>query len=197
MHLLAFIFDGFDVSQFADLLPSSAFATYVYIIGGYHVVLMFAIVFKNKQRGFSMSLGSTLITHLAFLTIVVGLAVAREYIPFFSLIRFFIPGIAPFEANWLFGGGKKQAGSMLGTEPIEGTPAAEAASTANAEDYEEFLKLLYLNQRPHRRPGSSLKEEFERWRAARAKEQGRGRASSPTTSQWLTRSKSASPESQV
>ena len=86
---------------------------------------------------------------------------------------------------------------MLGTEPIEGTPAAEAASTANAEDYEEFLKLLYLNQRPHRRPGSSLKEEFERWRAARAKEQGRGRASSPTTSQWLTRSKSASPESQV
>ena len=75
MHLLAFIFDGFDVSQFADLLPSSAFATYAYIIGGYHVVLMFAIVFKNKQRGFSMSLGSTLITHLAFLTIVVGLAV--------------------------------------------------------------------------------------------------------------------------
>jgi hypothetical protein len=176
MHFLAFIFDGFDASQFADLLPSSAFTTYAYVIGGYHLVLILAIVFKNKQRGFSMSLGSTLITHLAFLTIVVGMAVAREYIPFFSIIRFFIPGIAPFEANWLFSGGKKQASSISAAEPAEGTPAAEAATAANADDYEEFLKLLYLNKRPHRRPGSSLKEEFERWRVARAKEQAKARA---------------------
>jgi hypothetical protein len=176
MHSIAFFFDGFDASQIENILPSSAFATYAYIVGGYHIVLILAILFKNKQKGFSLPLGSTLITHLACLTIVVGLAVTREYIPFFGLIRFFIPGIAPFEAKWLFSGGKKQAGGVLGAEPAEGTPAAEAATVANAEDYEEFLKLLYLNKRPHRRPGSSLKEEFERWRAARAKEQARARA---------------------
>jgi len=54
--------------------------------------------------------------------------------------------------------------------------AAYASLPANAEEYEEFLKHLYLNKRPHRRPGSSLHEEFQRWRAARAKEQARARA---------------------
>jgi hypothetical protein len=179
MHALAFLFDGFDSSQLVDVL-SSTLATYAYVLIGYHVVLIFAILFKNKQKGFSLPLGSTLITHLACLVVVVALAAGRRYIPFFSLIKYFIPGIAPFEANWLFSGGKEQAKRILGVAPDEQPVVVEAASDANAAEYEEFLNLLQLNIRPHHRPGSSIKEEFERWRAARAKEEGRGRASSPT-----------------
>lgn len=43
------------------------------------------------------------------------------------------------------------------------------ALKANAGDYDEFLRLLQQNIRPHRRPGRSLDQEFEHWRAARAK----------------------------
>ena len=194
MHALAFSLIDFDASQLENLL-SSDLAIYAYIIGGYHIVLLFAILFKNKQKGFSLPLGSTLITHLACLALVIGMAIGRQYIPFFSMIKFFIPGIAPFEAAWLFSGGKKQARSLIGAEPEE-EKAPIVVSDANADEYEEFLKLLYLNKRPYRRPGISLKEEFERWRADRPKGHGKGRVSNPSAPQWLTRATSASPESQ-
>src|ERR1019366_5172083 len=116
MHALAFLFDGLDGSQLVDAL-SGTLATYAYVIGCYHVVLLLAILFKNKEKGFSLPIGSTLITHLACLVLVVGLAAGRHYIPFFSLIKYIIPGIAPFEANWLFSGGREQAKKLLGAEP--------------------------------------------------------------------------------
>ena len=186
MYAFALIFDGLDASQLVDML-STSLATYAYIIGGYHVVLLFAILFKNKEKGFSLPIGSTIITHLACLVLVVGLAVGRHYIPFFRIIMYFIPGLAPFEANWLFSGGKKQAKNILGVESAEPAPNAQtaslinAASNASAADYEEFLKLIHENIRPYRRPGSSLKEEFGRWLEARAKQEARARVSNPTT----------------
>jgi hypothetical protein len=51
------------------------------------------------------------------------------------------------------------------------------ALAANAGDYDEFLQLVQKNIRPYRRPGRSLDEEFQRWRAARPQHRTRARAS--------------------
>lgn len=41
--------------------------------------------------------------------------------------------------------------------------------TSSGEDYDEFLKLMQQGKRPFRKPGISVKEEYELWLAARAK----------------------------
>ncbi len=69
--------------------------------------------------------------------------------------------------------------SAPGADTPEPAPGADSAPAADPGEYNEFLRLLQQNIRPHWQPGSSLEAEFERWRAARAKEAGRARASNP------------------
>jgi hypothetical protein len=52
-------------------------------------------------------------------------------------------------------------------------------STSSGEDYDEFLKLMQQGKRPFRKPGVSVKQEYELWLAARAK----ARAASTTSRQ--------------
>jgi hypothetical protein len=162
----------------SHILPDTALATFTYILVSYHLVLAFKILTADKKAGMSLPLGQTILTHLACVGLLIGLAVGRHTIPFFGLIRYFIPGLAPFEASWLFNGEKKKVEAS--SEVTAVTPSSSGAvaaapvaaslySTSTGDDYEEFRLHLCSGKRPFRKPGISIREEYELWLAARAK----------------------------
>jgi hypothetical protein len=180
------------------LLPDTALATYAYILVTFHLILGFKVLTAEK-KGLSLPIGQAILTHLACLGVIVGLAVLRHHIPFFAIIRYFIPGIAPFEANWLFNGEKKiviaESADALGapeekprftstpvsTETIAPIPIAPSLyASSTGEDYDEFLTLMHQGKRPFRKPGISIKEEYELWLAHRARALNPGAAKRPS-----------------
>ena len=167
------------------LLPDTPWATYTYILVTYHLILAFKVFTADKKAGLSMPIGQTILTHAACLAVIVGIAVLRRHIPFFGIIRYFIPGIAPFEAEWLFTGEKVKIERLTDDEAIQAAtvhiesspdgaisaPAAPVSlfASSTGEDYNEFLTLMQQGKRPFRKPGISIKEEYELWLAHRAK----------------------------
>ncbi len=144
----------------AQFLPDGALAVYAPMMIAYHLFLVFLVVTTVQDKGISISPVSAVITHFACLALLVVFAEARAYIPYFSIIRFFTPGIAAFEAAWLFTGKGKKAQVAADTgEPMGGT----------AEDYEDFILYLRQNERPFSKPGRSVKEEYKFWLAYRSK----------------------------
>jgi hypothetical protein len=144
----------------AQFLPDGALAVYAPMMIAYHLFLVFLVVTTVQDKGFSLSPVATVFTHVAFLTLLVVFAEAKVYIPYFSIIRFFTPGIAAFEAAWLFSGkGRKAQAAVDASDPMDGT----------GQDYEDFILYLRQNERPFSKPGRSVKEEYKFWLAYRAK----------------------------
>jgi hypothetical protein len=144
----------------ARFFPDGALAVYAPLMISYHLLLAFLVITTVQDKGVSLSPPSTVLTHVACLALLVTFAEARAYIPHFEIIRFFTPGLALFEAAWLFGGkGKKSQSSREVDGPMAGT----------AEDYEDFIIYLRQNERPFSKPGRSVKEEYNSWLAYRAK----------------------------
>jgi hypothetical protein len=83
---------------------------------------------------------------------------ARHFIPFFGILRYGIAGMAIFEWQWLF------------AEDIVQYKSEEPPTTItdSAEDYQEWLNYLAKQSPASRKPGSSLREEYNRWLLARA-----------------------------
>ena len=91
-------------------------------------------------------------------------AQAREMIPYFSIVRFFIPNLALAEATMLFSG--------KGPKKVEAPTSfhiPDAASNSTAEDYEEFIVYMRQSHRPFARAGQSVRDEFNSWLAHRAR----------------------------
>jgi hypothetical protein len=145
----------------AQVLPDGPLAAFVPMLVSYHLFLAILVILSQKKTGFSLPLFQTLITHMAFLGLLVGLAVVREQIPFFGLIRYFIPSLAPFEANWLFDGSDRKSARELEVKP--------AFTSGTAEEYEEFRDYLTRAERRFRAPGLSVAQEYALWRTARAR----------------------------
>lgn len=144
----------------ARFLPDGALGIYAPLLISYHLFLAFLVVTTIQDKGISLPIPSTMLTHVACLALLVVFSEAREYIPYFEIIRFFLPGIAAFEAAWLFSGkGKKKHAAAEPDGPIGGT----------AEDYEDFILYLRQNERQFSKPGRSVKEEYKSWLAYRSK----------------------------
>jgi len=103
--------------------------------------------------------GEAILTHAACLALTVGLPYLREHVPFFGVVRLLIPGVAFFEAQWLFSGGKKK--------PQEEKPLPISGGTA--EDHDAFLQYLAQPHRRFSKPGRSVNEEQALWLADRMK----------------------------
>ena len=117
-------------------MGSGALSAYLSILVSYHLYLGFLAMIAEKETGFSLPIGQTIVMHAACLAVVIGIAMGRNSIPFFGIIRLFIPGIAPFEVNWLFSGGKKKTAATtedLLNRILPAAPAAEQAVAATAE----------------------------------------------------------------
>jgi len=136
------------------------FGAYLRILLPYHLFLLYLVFIENDESGMSMPIGQTIMTHLACLALLVGIAMGRRYVPFFGLIGLFVPGLAPFEAEWLFSGGAKTAEPKI--EPVVQVDAPETA-----DEYAEFMKYMSGSKREFKKLGQSPKDEYNLWRAAR------------------------------
>jgi hypothetical protein len=148
----------------ANYVLDGAWAVYVSMLLSYHLFLVYLVVTANHEKGMSLPIGSTIRTHLACLIVFIGMALGREHIPLFGLLRYLVPVLAPFEAEWLFSGGRKQEGEEA---PAPQIPMPECT----ADDYDEFLKYLSQKNRAFGRPGRSVREEHVLWMADRVKKE--------------------------
>jgi hypothetical protein len=154
------------------LVPDGAWSVYTSILVSYHLFLVWLVVTAEHQTGVSLSPVSTIVTHLACLAIILPLGMGRHVVPFFGIFRYGIASLAIFERGWLFGG--KSRASEPKDEEIQ-VPAAIATSTA--DDYEEWRRYLAQQRPGSRKPGTSLKSEYEQWLLARPQ----GRPAEPAT----------------
>lgn len=165
-------------------------AAYVSILVSYHLFLGWLLITADHEAGFSFPILSTVVTHLACLALLIGLAMGQRYVPFLGLVRIFVPGLAPFECNWLFSGGRKKKDSaevpVNSQTAASGTATGAAAASATPEpeytfdDHDEWQRYLVKPNRRFRKAGLPIGEEFKQWHAARA--QSRAAASEPQNS---------------
>jgi hypothetical protein len=128
----------------------------------------------------------TAFTHIGCLTIVLPLGLARYYLPllilrshptaetltwvaiisfftpFFRILRYAVIGFAVFERYWLFSGDEVKKV----VKPIEAAPSP-ILQAATADDPGAWQEHLAQQKPESRRPGSSLKAEYEQWLHAR------------------------------
>ncbi|HTW60885.1 MAG TPA: hypothetical protein VMD55_03700 [Terracidiphilus sp.] len=152
---------GIIIGQY--LLAGTA-AVYASMLISFHLYLGYLVVTENREKGLSLPIGSTLLTHAACLIILIGLVELRHHLTFFWLIQYFVPALAPFEAEWLFSGGRKKPGFEASVPQI---PMPQCT----ADDYDEFLKYLSQEKRAFRKPGRSVREEHVLWMADRVKKE--------------------------
>lgn len=133
------------------------------ILVAYHLFLVFLVLTAEQKTGLALPLGSTLLTHTACLVIIICLGIGGHSIPFFRFIGLCIPGLAPFECNWLFSAGKP--------EPVVQVAATVTTAFADTtrEDFDEWMNFVAKQKPPFPKPGSTLPAEFEKWLKARNK----------------------------
>jgi hypothetical protein len=143
-------------------LLAGAEAVYASMMISFHLYLGYLVVMENREQGMSLPWIPTILTHAACVLILVGLGTMRRDIPFFFMVQYFVPALAPFEAEWLFSGGRKKPGSGA---PAPHVPMPEGT----AGDYDEFLAYLTHEKRAFHKPGRSVREEHVLWMADRVR----------------------------
>jgi hypothetical protein len=133
---------------------------YARVLIPYHLFLLYMVKVDNETSGRSFPIGQTVITHIACVALLVGIAMGRRYVPFFGVIGLFIPGLAPFEAEWLFNGEAR-------IESKEPAPAVQVVERESPDEYAEFMKYMSGPKREFRKLGIGPKDEYDLWRAAR------------------------------
>ena len=154
-------------------VPAGAWSSFVSILVSYHLFLAWLVISAEHKTGLSLPIGSTILTHLACVSLVVVLGMGRNVIPFFGLIRIFIPALAPFECTWLFSANTAKLAEEKKKEiPVsaeEKAAIASAIATATGDDQEAWLHYLAHRDPRLQKRGLSVKEEYEQWLVARVK----------------------------
>jgi hypothetical protein len=160
-----------------------AFAAYIFI--SYHLFLAWLVMTSDRRVGLSSHIVSTAFTHLAcFLLACFCILLASTlhgdlvFYLIFRPIRYClfagVPGLAVFERGWLFSVSPKRAEETLVTQASPEIAAVHAAATG--DDYEAWLQHLAQRNPLSRKPGTSLKDEYEQFMVARVK----SRAAAPS-----------------
>lgn len=161
MKILAYAVSAIIGFLIGHYLFEGAPAAYATLLISYHLFLAYLVVTAAHEKGLSMPIGVTIVYHLAFLGLLLGIAYGRAYIPFFFVVRWLIPALAPFETHWLFAGKEKPRAAK--------EEAALPAAEATIEDHEAFREYLTGKDRLFRKPGISVNQEFNLWLADRRK----------------------------
>lgn len=156
-------------------LPPGIWSISISILVSYHLFLAWLVITADHPVGVSLPILATILTHLACVTVVLFVILGRNVIPFFWLIRYCIPGLAPFEREWLFKGARKRPEETPVTEVDPAIAAVHAAATG--DDYEAWQQHLARRNPLSRKPGTTLKDEYEQFMAARVK----ARAAAPSS----------------
>ena len=171
-NVVAFVFctlAGYIVSSF---LPEGAWFIFAYVLVTYHLFLVWLVMTAEFEAGFTPPIGSTILTHLICLILVVFIGIELRHIPYFGLIRYVVPALGVFEIKWLFDRGKKKKEVEVSSQKAAAA-AARAASAVTAavtvDDYQEWLRYLAMPDRPPRKPGTTVEDEYKQWLLARAR----------------------------
>ena len=198
MRYVGFIICSLIGFVIGNYLLTGAAAAYASVLISYHLYLVFLILLPQKeekgvvekQKGLALPIGQTIVTHAAFLALVVGLPYLRHHIPFFGILKLFIPALAPFEVKWLFNKEKKmkafgesqeKAPAEIKMKKGETFSIDDLINTATADDHEIFLAYLRQPNRAFRKPGLSIREEYGYWLVDRAKNRAAPAAATATT----------------
>lgn len=84
-------------------IPDANWSIQAYILISYHLFLGFLLATRGKESKHPVPVAAGIAIHLAFVAAIVGLGLLRHYIPYFSLVRYTIAGVAVFERWFLFG----------------------------------------------------------------------------------------------
>jgi hypothetical protein len=150
-----------------------ALAVYASILISYHLYLVILIATASHEKGLSLSISMTALTHFAIVTLLLLFSYERTHILFFGLIRWFIPALAPFETKWLFSG-KGQFRWHVSND-------SHNMAEATLEEHEAFREYLGQGQRAFRKPGRTMDDEFNFWLADRNKNKAKAEALAAAT----------------
>jgi len=167
MRTIAFLLCSLVGYVIGHYLLTGTAAAFTSSIISYHLYLGILIFLNEKKSGVSMKPMQAIPTHIAFLAIVVGLPFLRAQIPFFSIVSLFIPALAPFEVEWLFSKGAKEATPVVRKEAQQ-IPLEDLLNAATGQDHAEFLEYMKGNNRAFRKSGRGIREEYGFWLADRA-----------------------------
>lgn len=174
--LIAFIVSTGAGYILATVLPAGPWTIYVFMLTSYHLFLTWLVIDSDRRKGFSMPIPVAILTHAACLTLILSIAFGRQNIPFFAFVRIGVIAIAFFERDLIFKGNAKTSESATkkkSRKPVSDTAAVNLVSVevaleeATLEDHDAWLRHLSQPNRPHKRAGLSVKEEYEQWLVAR------------------------------
>lgn len=162
--LVAFLVSAFIANLVSSLLPEGAWYNYDYLLFSYNLFLIWLVIDAEHVKGFTLPIGLSLMTHAVCLVLIIPIGMGDGVIPYFEYVRFAVPLLAYIELKWLISLGVKTK-----KEPPVSAPISTVMAEATADDHEAWV--YYLSHRDPRlqKPGVSIKEEYERWLAARAK----------------------------
>ncbi len=161
MAILAYVISAAIGYALGHYLLDGAAAAYASILVSYHLFLGFLVFAADQKKGLSMPIMQTIMTHSAVLGLLIALPYMRAHVPFFGLIGLLVPGLAPFETKWLFSGDGKVTNDNKADDEIP-------MHNASADEHEAFRKYLTQKERPFRKPGMTLNQEFNLWIKDRA-----------------------------
>jgi hypothetical protein len=168
--LIVFLISVFIGYYVASFLPEGAWANYAFILIAYHLFLTWLVIDADHETGISLPIGSTLLTHAACLVLIISFGAGSRHIPFFTFVRAGVVMLAIFERDWLFSGNtqKKVIKKKVPVKAaVNAIPAHVAIAEATAEDNEAWIRYLAHPNRATRKPGVTVKDEYEQWLIAR------------------------------
>jgi hypothetical protein len=174
--LLGFVVSALFGYLAGSFMPPGAWAAFTAVLVSYHLFLGWLVSTAEDRAGVSLPIVHTVLTHAACLVVILPLGKASQVLPFFSLFRYGIASLAIFERGWLFSGNNK---------PPPPPPVISIAHivAATPDDYQEWLRHLAQQKSSSRKPGASLKAEYEQWLQSRAQSRNQIRDQSrPTAS---------------
>jgi hypothetical protein len=164
----AFLICGVLGYAVAGLLPAGPWSVFVSMLVFYHLFIAWLLINASRKAHLALPMTMAVVTHLACLVVVVLYGMGASVIPYFWLLRYVIVVLALFERNWLFGGGAKEIAAVPVVAPAS-ADAADAIAEATADDQEAWLQYLAQPNRPPRKPGTTVQNEYEQWLRARIK----------------------------
>ncbi len=192
---------GFFAGSFAP--QGSGASLYITVLVAYHLFLVWLIFLSGtsfsyggdvqKAAAISLPIGQTLLTHAACLAVILGTVATaahklsgvdaahgdvsapnpQGYVTYqvAKVIAGAMAGFAIFERRWLF----SSETALQPARPIESAPSP-VLQAATADDMREWQQYLAQRKAGSRRPGSSLKAEYEQWLLARQQARNSGGA---------------------
>lgn len=167
---------GFLLGHF---IPDPTWATFTSILVSYHLFLGWLLLTAENDVGLANSIGHTMMAHLAALAVVIGIGMGRHYVPFFGIVRYFIPAMAPFERDWIFSVTKSVKVFGAAVEPATTVDWSNVEPTR--EDEDAWLQHLSTRHPLSVKSGMTVREEYRQFVLARAKARAAAAATAAST----------------